>query len=71
MEMVQSSSELEGHPAETQGIHEGVDGMEERVMRDRMIGLIQHSVDGCARHWAEVIADHLLANGLRRPSWMY
>lgn len=32
-------------------------------MRDRMIGLIQSSVDGCARHWAEVIADCLIANG--------
>lgn len=31
-------------------------------MRERLIGLIQDSVDGCARHWAEVIADYLLEN---------
>lgn len=28
-------------------------------MRDRLINLIQNAVDGCARNWAEVIADHL------------
>lgn len=33
-------------------------------MRDRLIELIQDSVNGCARHWAEIIADHLLANGV-------
>ena len=33
-------------------------------MRDRLIELIQASVNGCARNWAEVIADHLLANGV-------
>lgn len=33
-------------------------------MRERLIELIQDSVDGCARHWAEIIADHLLANGV-------
>lgn len=32
--------------------------------RERLIELIQNAVDGCARHWAEVIADHLLANGV-------
>ena len=32
--------------------------------RERLIELIQKSVDGCARHWAEVIADYLLANGV-------
>lgn len=36
-------------------------------MRDRLIELIQESVGGCARHWAEVIADHLLANGVIAP----
>lgn len=35
--------------------------------RERLIELIQNSVDGCARHWAEVIADHLLANGVIVP----
>ena len=33
-------------------------------MRDRLIEMIQNAVGGCARHWAEVIADHLLANGV-------
>jgi hypothetical protein len=36
-------------------------------MRDRLIELIQSSVGGCARHWAEVIADHLLAAGCILP----
>lgn len=36
-------------------------------MRDRLIELIQNSVNGCARHWAEVIADYLLANGVIVP----
>ena len=35
--------------------------------RERLIELIQKSVDGCARHWAEVIADYLLANGVIVP----
>ena len=35
--------------------------------RERLIELIQNAVDGCARHWAEVIADHLLANGVIVP----
>lgn len=30
--------------------------------RERMIELIQNAVNGCARHWAELIADKLLAN---------
>lgn len=36
-------------------------------MRDRLIELIQTSVDGCARYWAEVIADHLIENGVVVP----
>ena len=36
-------------------------------MRERLIEMIQNSVGGCARHWAEVIADHLLANGVIVP----
>ena len=35
--------------------------------RDRLIELIQGAVDGCARHWAEIIADYLLANGVIVP----
>lgn len=36
-------------------------------MKDRLIKLIQDSVNGCARHWAEVIAGHLLENGVIVP----
>lgn len=36
-------------------------------MRNRLIELIQNSVNGCARHWAEIIADYLLANGVIVP----
>lgn len=36
-------------------------------MRDRLIELIQNSVNGCARYWAEVIAGHLLENGVIVP----
>lgn len=32
--------------------------------RDRLIELIQASVNGCARYWAQVIADYLIANGV-------
>lgn len=35
--------------------------------RERLIELIIESVNGCARNWAEVIADHLLTNGLIVP----
>lgn len=36
-------------------------------MRDRLVELIQNAVGGCARYWAEIIADHLLANGVICP----
>ena len=32
--------------------------------REKLIELIQAAVGGCARHWAELIADHLLKNGV-------
>ena len=35
--------------------------------RNRLIKSIQDSVNGCARHWAEIIADYLLANGVIVP----
>ena len=35
--------------------------------KDRLIELIQNAVNGCARHWAEIIADYLLANGVIVP----
>lgn len=37
-------------------------------MRDKLIELIQNAVGGCARHWAELIADHLLSNGVSVPN---
>ena len=36
-------------------------------MKDKLIELIQQSVNGCARNWAEVIAEYLLANGVIVP----
>lgn len=36
-------------------------------MRERLIELIQTSVDGCARHWAEIIADGLIDSGVILP----
>ncbi len=35
--------------------------------RERLINLIIAALRGCSRHWAEVIADHLLANGVLVP----
>lgn len=37
---------------------------EQMNSRERMIQLIQDAVGGCARHWAELIADNLLSNGV-------
>lgn len=36
-------------------------------MSDRLIELIQDSVGGCAKNWAETIADHLIAEGIVAP----
>ena len=33
-------------------------------VKEKLITMIQNAVGGCARNWAEVIADHLLANGV-------
>ena len=33
-------------------------------VREKLVAIIQNSVGGCARHWAEVIADGLIANGV-------
>ena len=33
-------------------------------MKEKLVEIIQDSVGGCARHWAEVIADGLIANGV-------
>lgn len=36
-------------------------------MRDRLSNMIQDAVNGCAKYWADVIADHLLAEGIIVP----
>ena len=36
-------------------------------MREKLIETIQNSVGGCARHWAEVIADGLIDSGVILP----
>ena len=36
-------------------------------MKDRLIEIIQTSVGGCARHWAELIADAIITDGWMRP----
>lgn len=35
--------------------------------KERLINLIIESVNGCARNWAEVIANHLIENGIIVP----
>ena len=39
-------------------------------VREKLIELIQNSVGGCARHWAEVIADGLIAHGVTVQEWI-
>lgn len=41
--------------------------MTDREIRERLVEMIQDAVGGCARHWAEIIADRLLANGVIVP----
>ena len=33
-------------------------------VREKLVEIIQNSVGGCARHWAEVIADGLISHGV-------
>ena len=33
-------------------------------VKEKLVEIIQNSVGGCARYWAEVIADGLIANGV-------
>ena len=39
-------------------------------VREKLVEIIQKSVGGCARHWAEVIADGLIANGVTVQEWI-
>lgn len=38
--------------------------------RERLVEIIQNSVGGCARHWAEVIADGMIAHGVTVQRWI-
>ena len=38
--------------------------------REKLVEIIQNSVGGCARHWAEVIADRLIAHGVTVQEWI-
>ena len=38
-------------------------------MKEKLMEIIQNSVGGCAKHWAEVIADGLIANGVTVQEW--
>jgi hypothetical protein len=37
---------------------------------ETLVEIIQNSVGGCARHWAEVIADGLIAHGVTVQKWI-
>ena len=39
-------------------------------VREKLVEIIQNSVGGCARHWAEVIADGLIAHGVTVQGWI-
>lgn len=38
-------------------------------VREKLVEIIQNSVGGCARHWAEVIADGLISHGVTVQEW--
>ena len=39
-------------------------------VREKLVEIIQNSVGGSTRHWAEVIADGLIANGVTVQEWI-
>lgn len=39
-------------------------------VEQKLVEIIQNSVGGCARHWAEVIADGLIAHGVTVQEWV-
>ena len=47
-----------------------MNGGTEMDVREKLVEIIQKSVGGCARHWAEVIADGLIANGVTVQEWI-
>ena len=38
--------------------------------KEKLVEIVQSSVGGCARNWAEVIADGLIANGVTVQEWI-
>ena len=47
-----------------------VEGALDMDVREKLVEIIQNSVGGCARHWAEVIADGLIAHGVTVQEWI-
>ena len=41
-----------------------ITGKPKMDVREKLVDIIQNSVGGCARHWAEIIADGLIAHGV-------
>jgi hypothetical protein len=39
-------------------------------VRKKLVEIIQNSVGGCARYWAELIADGLINNGVTVQEWI-
>ena len=39
-------------------------------MKEKIIKIIQESVGGCARHWAELIAENLIDKGIITYDWI-
>ena len=39
-------------------------------VREKLVEIIQNSVGGCARYWAELIADGLIAHGVTVQEWI-
>lgn len=39
-------------------------------VREKLVEIIQNSVSGCARHWAEIVADGLIAHGVTVQEWI-
>ena len=39
-------------------------------VREKLVEIIQNSVCGCARFWAEAITNHLIANGVTVKEWI-
>ena len=39
-------------------------------VKEKLVEIIQNSVGGCARHWAEIIADGLIAHGVTVQEWI-